>query len=85
MARKFVEQKITKWWHAFTELKSWVQIAIAIVLVVIVHNYVLHQTMAKKKKKAVGLTTKQKKLPKALQMAILKKQKNLNTRSLLTI
>tara|TARA_Y100000401_G_scaffold115623_1_gene119675 strand:- start:438 stop:542 length:105 start_codon:yes stop_codon:yes gene_type:complete len=31
--------------------------------------------MAKKKKKAVGLTSKQKKLPKALQMAILKKQK----------
>jgi hypothetical protein len=31
--------------------------------------------MAKKKKKTVGLTTKQKKLPKALQMAILKKQK----------
>ena len=46
-----------------------------IVLIVIVHNYVLHQTMAKKKKKAVGLTSKQKKLPKALQMAILKKQK----------
>ena len=40
MAKKFVEQKLTKWWHAFTELKSWVQIAIAIVLVVIVHNYV---------------------------------------------
>lgn len=34
--------------------------------------------MAKKKKKTVGLTTKQKKLPKALQMAILKKQKRGN-------
>ena len=75
MARKFVEQKITKWWHAFTELKSWVQIVIAIILVVGIHNFVLHQTMAKKKKKAVGLTSKQKKLPKALQRAILKKQK----------
>tara|TARA_R100000700_G_scaffold35667_1_gene44407 strand:+ start:121 stop:225 length:105 start_codon:yes stop_codon:yes gene_type:complete len=31
--------------------------------------------MIKKKKKTVGLTKKQKKLPKALQMAILKKQK----------
>ena len=31
--------------------------------------------MAKKKKKVKGLTPKQKKLPKALQMAILKKQK----------
>ena len=31
--------------------------------------------MAKKNKKQVGLTTKQKKLPKALQMAILKSQK----------
>ena len=75
MAIKKIEQKVTKWWHAFTELKSWVQIVIAVALVVIVHNYVLHQTMAKKKKKAVGLTSKQKKLPKALQMAILKKQK----------
>ena len=75
MARKFVEQKITKWWHAFTELKSWVQIVIAVAVVVAVHNYVLHQVMAKKKKKIVGLTSKQKKLPKALQMAILKKQK----------
>ena len=75
MARKFVEQKITKWWHAFTELKSWVQIVIAVAVVVAAHNYILHQTMAKKKKKTVGLTTKQKKLPKALQMAILKKQK----------
>ena len=76
MARKFVEQKITKWWHAFTELKSWVQIIIAVAVVVAAHNYILHQIMAKKKKKLVGgLTTKQKKLPKALQMAILKKQK----------
>lgn len=75
MARKFVEQKITKWWHAFTELKSWVQIVIAVAVVVAAHNFILHQTMAKKKKKTVGLTTKQKKLPKALQMAILKKQK----------
>ena len=75
MARKFVEQKITKWWHAFTELKSWVQIIIAVAVVVAAHNFILHQTMAKKKKKTVGLTTKQKKLPKALQMAILKKQK----------
>ena len=74
MAKKFVEQKITKWWHAFTELKSWVQIVIAVAVVVAVHNYVLHQVMAKKKKKS-GLTSKQKKLPKALQMAILKKQK----------
>ena len=75
MARKFVEQKITKWWHAFTELKSWVQIVIAVAVVVVAHNFILHQTMAKKKKKTVGLTNKQKKLPKALQMAILKKQK----------
>ena len=75
MARKFVEQKITKWWHAFTELKSWVQIVIAVAVVVAAHNYILHQIMSKKKKKTVGLTTKQKKLPKALQMAILKKQK----------
>ena len=75
MARKFVEQKITKWWHAFTELKSWVQIVIAVAVVVAAHNYILHQIMVKKKKKTVGLTTKQKKLPKALQMAILKKQK----------
>ena len=76
MARKFVEQKITKWWHAFTEMKSWVQIIIAVAVVVAAHNYILHQIMAKKKKKMVGgLTTKQKKLPKALQMAILKKQK----------
>ena len=75
MARKFVEQKITKWWHAFTELKSWVQIIIAVAVVVAAHNYILHQIMAKKKKKIVGLTSKQKKLPKALQMAIMKKQK----------
>ena len=76
MARKIIEQKITKWWHAFTELKSWVQIIIAVAVVVAAHNYILHQIMAKKKKKMVGgLTTKQKKLPKALQMAILKKQK----------
>ena len=34
--------------------------------------------MAKKKKKTVGLTTKQKKLPKALQMAILKNKKRGN-------
>ena len=75
MVKKKIEQQVTKWWHAFTELKSWVQIVIATILVVGIHNFVLHQTMAKKKKKAVGLTSKQKKLPKALQMAILKKQK----------
>ena len=74
MAIKKIEQKVTKWWHAFTELKSWVQIVIAVALVVIVHNYILHQSWLKKKK-VVGLTNKQKKLPKALQMAILKKQK----------
>ena len=43
MARKFVEQKITKWWHAFTELKSWVQIVIAVAVVVAAHNWILHQ------------------------------------------
>ena len=75
MVKKKIEQQVTKWWHAFTELKSWVQIVIAVAVVVAVHNYVLHQVMAKKKKKTVGLTSKQKKLPKALQMAILKKQK----------
>ena len=75
MVKKKIEQQVTKWWHAFTELKSWVQIVIAVAVIVIAHNYVLHQVMAKKKKKTVGLTTKQKKLPKALQMAILKKQK----------
>ena len=75
MVKKKIEQQVTKWWHAFTELKSWVQIVIAVAVVVAAHNYILHQTMAKKKKKTVGLTTKQKKLPKALQMAILKKQK----------
>jgi|TARA_R100001129_G_scaffold182923_2_gene164325 hypothetical protein len=42
MARKFVEQKITKWWHAFTELKSWVQIVIAVAVVVAAHNFILH-------------------------------------------
>jgi|TARA_R100001460_G_scaffold61785_1_gene101914 hypothetical protein len=42
MAKKFIEEKVNKWWHAFTELKSWVQIAIALVVVVIVHNYILH-------------------------------------------
>ena len=75
MVKKKIEQQVTKWWHAFTELKSWVQIVIAVAVIVAAHNYVLHQVMAKKKKKTVGLTTKQKKLPKALQMAILKKQK----------
>ena len=75
MVKKKIEQQVTKWWHAFTELKSWVQIVIAVAVVVAAHNYILHQIMAKKKKKIVGLTTKQKKLPKALQMAILKKQK----------
>ena len=75
MVKKKIEQQVTKWWHAFTELKSWVQIVIAVAVVVAAHNFILHQTMAKKKKKTVGLTTKQKKLPKALQMAILKKQK----------
>ena len=75
MVKKKIEQQVTKWWHAFTELKSWVQIVIAVAVVVAAHNYILHQIMAKKKKKTVGLTTKQKKLPKALQMAILKKQR----------
>ena len=75
MVKKKIEQQVTKWWHAFTELKSWVQIVIAVAVVVAAHNYILHQIMDKKKKKTVGLTTKQKKLPKALQMAILKKQK----------
>ena len=75
MVKKKIEQQVTKWWHAFTELKSWVQIVIAVAVVVVAHNYLLHQVMAKKKKKTVGLTSKQKKLPKALQMAILKKQK----------
>ena len=75
MVKKKIEAQVTKWWHAFTELKSWVQIVIAVAVVVVAHNYILHQIMAKKKKKTVGLTTKQKKLPKALQMAILKKQK----------
>ena len=75
MVKRKIEQQVTKWWHAFTELKSWVQIVIAVAVVVAAHNYILHQIMAKKKKKTVGLTTKQKKLPKALQMAILKKQK----------
>ena len=75
MVKKKIEQQVTKWWHAFTELKSWVQIVIAVAVVVAAHNYILHQIMAKKKKKTVCLTTKQKKLPKALQMAILKKQK----------
>ena len=75
MVKKKIEQQVTKWWHAFTELKSWVQIVIAVAVVVAAHNYVLHQVMIKKKKKTVGLTKKQKKLPKALQMAILKKQK----------
>ena len=75
MVKKKIEQQVTKWRHAFTELKSWVQIVIAVAVIVVAHNYVLHQVMAKKKKKTVGLTTKQKKLPKALQMAILKKQK----------
>ena len=42
MAIKKIEQKVTKWWHAFTELKSCVQIVIAVALVVIVHNYILH-------------------------------------------
>jgi hypothetical protein len=42
MAKKFLEEKVNKWWHAFTELKSWLQIAIALVVVVIVHNYILH-------------------------------------------
>ena len=42
MARKFVEQKITKWWLAFTELKSWVQIVIAVAVVVAAHNFILH-------------------------------------------
>ena len=75
MVKKKIEAQVTRWFHAFTELKSWVQIVIAVAVVVAAHHYILHQIMAKKKKKAVGLTSKQKKLPKALQMAILKKQK----------
>ena len=75
MVKKKIEQQVTKWWHALTELKSWVQIVIAVAVVVAAHNYILHQIMAKKKKKTVGLTTKQKKLPKAVEMAILKKKK----------
>jgi hypothetical protein len=42
MPMKKVEQKITKWWHAFTELKSWVQIVIAVAVVIAAHNYILH-------------------------------------------
>ena len=50
MVKKKIEQQVTKWWHAFTELKSWVQIIIAVAVVVAAHNYILHQIMAKKKK-----------------------------------
>ena len=42
MVKKKIEQQVTKWWHAFTELKSWVQILIAVAVVVAAHNYVLH-------------------------------------------
>ena len=42
MVKKKIEAQVTKWWHAFTELKSWVQIVIALVLVIAIHNYVLH-------------------------------------------
>lgn len=33
---------IKDWFGAFTKLKSWVQISIVILLVVLLHNYILH-------------------------------------------
>tara|TARA_Y100000401_G_scaffold115623_1_gene119676 strand:- start:546 stop:674 length:129 start_codon:yes stop_codon:yes gene_type:complete len=42
MVKKKIEEKVTKWWHAFTELKSWVQVVIAVAVVVVAHNYILH-------------------------------------------
>ena len=42
MVKKKIEQQVPKWWHAFTELKSWVQIVIAVAVVVAAHNYILH-------------------------------------------
>ena len=42
MVKKKIEQQVTKWWHALTELKSWVQIVIAVAVVVAAHNYILH-------------------------------------------
>ena len=71
-----MKQKIEKWWDSFVSLKWWVQAIIIVAITIGVNSYILHQVFMKKKKaKKTGLTQKQKKLPKALQMAILKKQK----------
>ena len=71
-----MKQRIEKWWDSFVSLKWWVQAIIIVAITIGVHSYILHQVFMKKKKaKKTGLTQKQKKLPKALQMAILKKQK----------
>jgi len=42
MVKKKIEQEVTKWWHAFTEMKSWVQILIAVGVAVVAHNFILH-------------------------------------------
>jgi hypothetical protein len=33
---------VKDWFEAFTKLKSWVQIAIIVILVVILHHFILH-------------------------------------------
>jgi|11BtaG_2_1085332.scaffolds.fasta_scaffold11998_2 hypothetical protein len=34
--------KLKEWFDAFTNLKSWVQISVIIILVVLLHHYILH-------------------------------------------
>jgi len=33
---------IKDWFEAFTKLKSWVQIGLIVILVVLLHQYILH-------------------------------------------
>ncbi len=64
-----MKQRIEKWWDSFLSLKWWVQAIIIAVVAIGIHNYILHQELIMK------LTKKQKKLPVALQKAIMKKKK----------
>ena len=64
-----MKQRIEKWWDSFLSLKWWVQAIIIAVVAIGIHNYILHQELIMK------LTKKQKKLPIALQKAIMKKKK----------
>ena len=64
-----MKQRIEKWWDSFLSLKWWVQAIIIAVVAIGIHNYILHQELI------MELTKKQKKLPVALQKAIMKKKK----------